>query len=74
MEGVSRFFAAWGCVVKKFKPNLIVALLLAYTSVLVILFGLIFSGVDASEAYGYISTPFVALIGGTLAVAKDLLN
>ncbi len=74
MEGVSKFFAAWGCVVKRLKPNLIVALLLAYTAIVVILFGLIFNGVDAGEAYGYISTPFVALIGGTLAVAKDLLS
>ena len=72
--GIGKLLAAWACLVNKIKPNLLIVLVLAYAAIVVIFFGLIAYGTAATEAYGLIATPFVALIGGTLAVAKDLLQ
>ena len=58
---------------KKIRLNVLLLMLMAYGSLLVIFFGLVGYGVAAETAYHLISTPFVALIGGTLAVAKDLI-
>ena len=58
---------------KKIRPNVLILMLMAYVSLLVMFFGLVGYGVAAEDAYNMISTPFVALIGGTLAVAKDLI-
>ena len=58
---------------KKIRLNVLLLMLMAYGSLLVIFFGLVGYGVAAETAYDLISTPFVALIGGTLAVAKDLI-
>lgn len=58
---------------KKIRPNVLLLMLMAYGSLLLIFFGLVGYGVAAETAYNLISTPFIALIGGTLAVAKDLI-
>ena len=58
---------------KKIRPNVLALMFLSYGSLLAVLFGLICFGVDPKEAFNLVNTPFVALIGGTLAVAKDLL-
>ena len=56
------------------RKNVLAVLLLAYTAIMVLFFGMILGGVDAKMSFDLISVPFVALIGGTLAVAKDLLE
>ena len=56
------------------RKNVLALLGTAYASLLGILILLIAVGVDAKEAYNVISVPFVALIGGTLAISKDLLR
>ena len=58
---------------QKIRPNLLIVLLMAYGAIVGIFFGLVFYGVDAERAFNLINAPFVALIGGTLAVAKDLI-
>lgn len=72
--GIGKLFAAWACLTKKIKPNLLIVLVLAYASIVGIFFGLVANDTAATDAYALIATPFVALIGGTLAVAKDLLQ
>lgn len=48
-------------------------MLIAYGSIVGILVFMVLQGVDAKEAYGLVSVPFVALVGGTLTIAKDIL-
>jgi len=55
------------------RKNVLVLLFLAYGSLMVLFVGMLFAGLGAKEAYDLIGVPFVALIGGTLAVVKDLL-
>ncbi len=57
----------------RWRPNVLLLMLLAYGSVIGLFVGLVLSGLGAMEAYNLVSVPFVALIGGTLAVVKDLL-
>lgn len=56
------------------RKNVLLLLALAYLSLSGLFVGMALFGVDAKEAYDKISVPFVALIGGTLAVAKDLIE
>ena len=57
------------------RKNVLCLLGVAYGS-LIGMFALMsfLGGVPAMEAYDKISVPFVALIGGTLAVVKDLID
>lgn len=58
----------------RFRPNLLIVMGLAYVSIVGLFVFLVCVGVDAETAFGFINVPFVALIGGTLAIAKDLLQ
>ena len=53
------------------RKNVLALLLLSYGTIFGILLVLENFGVEAKKAYNLISVPFVALVGGTLAVAKD---
>jgi hypothetical protein len=57
-----------------FRKNVLAVLTLAYSSLLILFGVMVLFGVDPEKAYDLISVPFVALIGGTLAVAKDLIS
>ena len=57
-----------------FRKNVLILMVLAYGSLLGMFIGMVLANIDAKEAYNLISVPFVALIGGTLAVAKDLIE
>ena len=58
----------------KIRVNVLFVLLLAYASILLVFFCLLQAGMNPKDAYDLISVPLVALIGGTLAVAKDLVE
>ena len=58
----------------KIRVNVLVLLLIAYGSVIGIFGLLLITDVPAKEAYNLVGVPFVALIGGTLAVVKDLIE
>ena len=58
----------------KIRVNVLFLLLIAYGSVVGIFAILLGAGVPAKEAYNLVGVPFVALIGGTLAVVKDLIE
>ena len=57
----------------RFRINVLVLFVLAYGSIGGAFVLLLVCGVPAKEAYNLVSVPFVALIGGTLAVANDLI-
>ena len=61
------------CLIKKLRPNVLLLLLVAYGSIVGILILLLLFGMPPAEAFDRVSVPFVALVGGTLAVVKDLL-
>ncbi len=56
------------------RINVLLLLALAYGSLFGIFLVLVWNDVAATDAYDRISVPFVALVGGTLAVAKDLIE
>jgi len=56
------------------RVNVLALLLIAYGSIIGLFAILVGAGVDPKTAYDLIGIPFVALIGGTLAVAKDLIG
>lgn len=58
---------------EKFRPNLLIVIVVAYAAVVGIFCLMLWNGVDAKTAFDLVSTPFIALIGGTLAIAKDLI-
>ena len=55
------------------RKNVLWLMILAYAAVLTIFLGLIWKGATSSDAYEVIKEPLMALIGGTLALAKDLV-
>ena len=62
------------------RKNVLWLMILAYAAVLLIFGGLVWKGgttpaegMDAADAYDVIKEPLMALIGGTLALAKDLV-
>ena len=57
----------------KLKPNLLLVLLFAYTLIGVCFAVMVINGTKPADAYEAVHVPFVALIGGTLSIAKDLL-
>ena len=58
----------------RWRPSLLALVLISY-GVLIVLFLVMVckGGVEATEAYELLSVPFMALIGGTIAIAKDLV-
>ena len=56
-----------------FRKNVLTLMGIAY-SVLFLIFAVVAILDTPSKAYEVISVPFVALIGGTLAIAKDLIK
>ena len=60
--------------ITRIRVNVLLVLLLAYASILLVFFCLLQAGMKPKEAYDLVSIPLVALIGGTLAVAKDLVE
>lgn len=62
----------------KIRWNLLAVLVLAYGSIGGLFLGMVLlggeDGMTPKEAYDNISVPFVALVGGSLAVAKDLIS
>ena len=59
---------------RPWRKNVLTLMLLAYSSLLGIFLIMILAGAKPKEAYDLIGVPFVALVGGTLAVAKDLTD
>ena len=57
-----------------FRKNVFFVLMLAYASLLILFGVMVCFGVNPEKAYNLIGVPFVALIGGTLAVVKDLIE
>ena len=55
------------------RKNVLAALAMAYISLLIVFVLMLANGVKASEAFDAINVPFVALVGGTLAIVKDLV-
>lgn len=56
------------------RVNVLALLIIAYGSIIGLFAILVGAGVDPKTAYDLIGVPFVALVGGTLAVAKDLIG
>lgn len=56
-----------------FRKNVLLLMSLAYGVLFAIFIVLVCCGTESKEAYNIVSGPFVALIGGTLALAKDLI-
>ncbi len=55
------------------RKNVLAALFMAYFSLLAVFMLMLANGVQASDAFDAINVPFVALVGGTLAIVKDLV-
>ena len=55
------------------RKNVLAALLLAYASLLVVFVVMLWAGAEPKDAFDAINVPFVALVGGTLAIVKDLV-
>lgn len=55
------------------RKNVLAALAMAYASLLVVFGLMLLNGVDAKDAFNAVNVPFVALVGGTLAIVKDLV-
>lgn len=56
------------------RKNVLILMFFAYGALLGVFGIMVAVGVDAKDAYDLVGVPFVALIGGTLAVAKDLIE
>ena len=56
------------------RKNVLTLLLIAYSSIILIFIVLVFSGMEPPDAYDKINVPFMALVGGTLTITKDLLR
>ena len=58
----------------RWRKNVLMLFGVAYASMFGLFLGMAFFGVSADKAYELVSVPFVALVGGTLAIVKDLLD
>ena len=60
---------------RPWRKNVLTLVLAGYATVVVALLLLVFGGkFSAAEAYELIQSPLMALIGGSLAIAKDLIQ
>lgn len=58
----------------KLRKNVIVLVGLGYATVMIGFLAMVFGGREAGDAYDSIKEPLMALIGGSLALSKDVLN
>ena len=56
------------------RKNVLALLSMAYGSLLILFILMTAFGATSKEAYEVLGVPFVALIGGTLTIAKDLID
>ncbi len=56
------------------RINVLTLLLVTYGAIVGLFMAMIVNGAEPKEAWDMVSVPFVALVGGTLAVAKDLIQ
>jgi len=56
------------------RKNVLVLVGTGYAVLVAIFFGLIWKGATPQEGYDFIESPLMALIGGSLAIAKDLVT
>lgn len=60
---------------KRLRPNVLLLIGFGYFVVVVVFVGLLVAAdKTANDAYGAIEAPLMALIGGSLALAKDILK
>ena len=55
------------------RKNVLLLMCIAYLALILIFVAMLVAGAEPASAYDKIGTPFVALVGGTIAVTKDLL-
>ena len=58
----------------KWRKNVLFLLGLAYGTLIVLFLIMLSNDATPKEAYDMLGVPFVALIGGTLTIAKDLID
>ncbi len=56
------------------RINVVILMGLGYFTLLVMFGAMAWGGITADEAYEVIKGPLMALIGGSLAISKDLLD
>ena len=59
---------------RPWRKNVLLLVISGYATVLVIFLLLAFSTLTAAEAYDAVQGPLMALVGGSLAIAKDLIQ
>lgn len=60
--------------VSTFRPNVFLLFLMAYGLLALLYYLLIDNGCDGQEAFAFIENPLLVLLGGTVAVVKDLVH
>lgn len=58
----------------KLRLNVLILVLAGYAAVTAVFFGLTVNGINDAAAADIVNGPLMALIGGSLAIAKDLLG
>lgn len=56
------------------RINVVILVGLGYFTLLVMFIAMAWGGMTVEEAYEVVKGPFMALIGGSLAISKDLLD
>ena len=60
---------------KKIRPNVLVLVGSGYLAILAIFIAMVWGGdLDTPTAYDVVKGPLMALIGGSLAISKDLID
>jgi hypothetical protein len=59
---------------RKVRWNILILMGFGYLAVLTYLVVLILSGIDATAAFDTVKELLIALVSGTIAIAKDVLN
>lgn len=58
----------------RLRLNVLILVLAGYAAVTAVFFGLTVNGINDTAAADIVNGPLMALIGGSLAIAKDLLG
>ena len=61
-------------MLRRFRPNILILMGFAYSTTLAGFVTLVYTGASPDAAYEAIKSPLMALIGGTIGVAKDVLK
>ena len=56
------------------RKNVLLLVAMAYTALVLIFFALAWGPMTANDAYEQVHSAFMALVGGTLAISKDLVD